>query len=48
MPAYGPVILVANHVSNLDPPAVGVACPRRVHFMSKHELFINPVSGWFL
>jgi 1-acyl-sn-glycerol-3-phosphate acyltransferase len=48
MPAYGPVILVANHVSNLDPPAVGVACPRRVHFMAKHELFINPVSGWFL
>ncbi|MGI6128793.1 MAG: lysophospholipid acyltransferase family protein [bacterium] len=47
IPAHGPVIVVANHVSNLDPPAVAVACPRPVCFMAKHELFINPLLAWF-
>ncbi len=38
--------MVANHVSNLDPPALGVACPRPVCFMAKQELFVNPVVSW--
>lgn len=39
IPQNGPVILCSNHISNLDPPLVGVACPRRVCFMAKAELF---------
>lgn len=46
VPARGPVIIVANHVSNWDPPVVAVACPRQVHFMAKHELFANPLLSW--
>lgn len=42
------MILVANHVSYLDPPALGVACPRRVYFMAKEELFHIPLFGHLL
>ncbi|HHP50593.1 MAG TPA: 1-acyl-sn-glycerol-3-phosphate acyltransferase [Moorella mulderi] len=47
-PLKGPVIVVANHVSYLDPVVVGVACPRRVHFMAKEELFHVPFLGWII
>lgn len=46
IPAEGPLIVMANHVSHLDPPAVGCALTRQVHFMAKKELFINPVVSW--
>lgn len=39
LPKTGPVIVVANHVSNWDAILVGVALPRPVHFMAKAELF---------
>ncbi|KQO17426.1 lysophospholipid acyltransferase family protein [Paenibacillus sp. Leaf72] len=45
IPADGPVILCANHVSNFDPPTVGVKVPRKVHYMAKAELFKIPVFG---
>ena len=45
-PASGPVVLACNHVSNADPPLVGVASPRRVNIMAKEELFL-PVIGAF-
>lgn len=48
VPTSGPVIVVANHTSNWDPPVLGVSCPRKVHFMAKHELFSNPLFAWFL
>jgi 1-acyl-sn-glycerol-3-phosphate acyltransferase len=48
VPESGPVILAPNHVSYLDPVVVGIAVPRRVHFMAKKELFRNPLIGWFL
>lgn len=48
VPATGAFVLAANHVSYLDPPALGVACPRPVHFMAKAELFRIPVLGIFL
>lgn len=39
LPPSGPVIVAANHVSNWDPVVVGLALNRRVHFMSKVQLF---------
>ncbi|MCM3718950.1 lysophospholipid acyltransferase family protein [Fictibacillus phosphorivorans] len=43
MPATGGVLLCSNHIHNYDPPLVGVASPRDVHFMAKAELFSIPV-----
>jgi 1-acyl-sn-glycerol-3-phosphate acyltransferase len=45
VPATGPVLLVSNHVSLLDPPLVGGASPRVLHFMAKEELFRIPIFG---
>lgn len=39
VPREGPLILASNHRSYMDPPVVGVACPRPVHFMGKESLF---------
>jgi 1-acyl-sn-glycerol-3-phosphate acyltransferase len=43
IPAAGPVILVANHESMLDPWLLGLATPRPVRYMAKAELFELPV-----
>ena len=48
VPATGPVLLVANHVSALDPPLVGGALPRRLTFLAKAELFRVPLLGWLI
>lgn len=45
VPAEGPVLLVANHASFLDPPLVGSATRRRLSFMAKAELFEVPGLG---
>ena len=45
VPPTGPVLLVSNHVSLLDPPLVGGAAPRDLHFMAKEELFRIPLFG---
>ncbi len=39
IPAEGPVVLSANHISNIDPIMIGCSIDRVVHFMAKHELF---------
>ncbi|MGM8213986.1 lysophospholipid acyltransferase family protein [Bacillaceae bacterium W0354] len=39
VPKDGPVIVCSNHISNFDPPVVGITFPRTVHFMAKEELF---------
>lgn len=44
IPATGPVLIVSNHVSELDPPTIGIsALPRRCHYLAKEELFRIPV-----
>lgn len=45
IPAEGAVIIASNHISLLDPPAVGVLIERKVHFMAKEELFKIPLLG---
>ncbi len=48
IPKSGPVILIANHISNLDPTVVGSSVKRHVHFLAKEELFRIPVLGFLL
>ncbi|MHB1459212.1 MAG: lysophospholipid acyltransferase family protein [Armatimonadota bacterium] len=45
IPKTGGVILAPNHISYADPPAVGTAMNRKVHFMAKEELFKPLIMG---
>ena len=42
VPKDGPLVVVANHGSDLDPPILGHALGRPVSFMAKKELFKIP------
>lgn len=44
VPKTGPVLLVANHQSYLDPPIIGVATSRRLNYLARKTLF---KSRWF-
>lgn len=48
MPSEGPVLILANHVSFLDPPQVGSFVGRNVHFMTSEQLFRVPVLGFLV
>ncbi len=48
VPPYGPLIVVANHISYNDPPALAVAVPRILCSLGKIELFSNPVKKAFM
>ncbi|SFL38080.1 1-acyl-sn-glycerol-3-phosphate acyltransferase [Pelosinus propionicus DSM 13327] len=48
IPVTGGAIIASNHVSLFDPPVVGTAFTRSIHFMAKEELFAVPFIGWFL
>jgi len=49
VPATGPVLLVSNHASYLDPPLVAGMVPKRqVSFLAKAELFDIPLFGGFI
>ena len=39
----GPVIVVSNHISNWDVLILGGVFDRQIHYMSKKELFKNPL-----
>jgi 1-acyl-sn-glycerol-3-phosphate acyltransferase len=44
LPASGPTLVVCNHVSQLDPPTMGLAAlPRKSYYMAKLELFQIPL-----
>ena len=45
VPTEGPLVVVANHGSHLDPPLLGHALGRPVAFMAKEELFQVPLLG---
>lgn len=43
VPKAGPLIVVANHASDFDPPLLSCAVRRPVSYMAKEELFQVPV-----
>lgn len=49
LPSDGPLIVVANHMSNADPPLVaGWLTPllgRQMHILAKEALFVGPVGA---
>lgn len=46
IPDQGGAVIVANHVSLLDPVVLGCSIKRPIHFMAKAELFKNPFLNW--
>lgn len=46
VPASGPVILAANHLSFADPPTVGAGLRRKAWYMGKDDLFQQPFLRW--
>src|SRR5438105_2458435 len=48
MPRSGPVLLIANHESFLDPLAVGLAVRRKIHYLARKTLFKSALFGSYL
>lgn len=48
MPRTGPVLVIANHESFLDPPAIGLAVRRKVRYLARKTLFKNKLFGNYL
>ena len=48
VPIAGPLVVVANHGSDLDPPILGHALGRPISFMAKKELFLVPVLSYII
>ena len=48
VPPRGRLLIVANHLSNADPPVLVVSIPRRFWFVAKRGLFRHPVSAYFM
>lgn len=45
IPQGGAFVVCANHISNLDPPILGVCMPFQLTYMAKEELFKNKFFG---
>jgi 1-acyl-sn-glycerol-3-phosphate acyltransferase len=41
----GPCVIAANHCSYLDPPLVGIACRRAIHYLARKSLLDLPLLG---
>jgi 1-acyl-sn-glycerol-3-phosphate acyltransferase len=51
VPPMGPLLVVSNHMSNMDPPLLGVSLPRRTWFLAKDNMFRGRgrrLKHWFL
>ena len=48
VPTDGNVLVVANHLSALDPLLVGAYFPHTLFAMAKQDLFAGPLASWFL
>lgn len=47
VPPTGPVLIVSNHQSHLDPPLVGLALSRQLKYLARQGLFFWPFS-WLI
>lgn len=47
VPPFGSLIIVANHLSNVDPPVLSSSIPRHIHYVAKKEIFY-PILSFFL
>lgn len=45
VPKTGPVLIVSNHQSYLDPPLIGSRVTRRLNYLAKKELFHSKLFG---
>jgi 1-acyl-sn-glycerol-3-phosphate acyltransferase len=46
IPPTGPVIIASNHLSYLDPPAIGAVLPGRFRFVATDDLFaVRPLAA---
>jgi 1-acyl-sn-glycerol-3-phosphate acyltransferase len=45
VPPTGGLIVASNHISFYDPPFIGTALVRELHYLAKEELFRQPVLG---
>ena len=48
LPVKNAFVLLPKHQRWQDIPLLALATPRPLYYMAKHELFANPLSGWFL
>ncbi|HVS39882.1 MAG TPA: lysophospholipid acyltransferase family protein [Gemmataceae bacterium] len=48
VPPTGPVLLLANHQSYLDPSIVGVAAGRDIHYLARKTLFKNRLLALYI
>ena len=46
VPQKGPLIVVSNHMTYVDPPLLSASVPRRITFMAKQELFRPSLMGF--
>lgn len=47
-PADGGALVCANHQSYLDPPLVGMVCPRRLNYLARKNLFDFALFRWLI
>jgi 1-acyl-sn-glycerol-3-phosphate acyltransferase len=47
-PSEGPLLVVSNHLSNIDPFLFGGYAPGALYCITKRELFNNPISSWIM
>ena len=48
VPQDGPVVVCSNHISEYDPPLIGISVDRDMSFFAKSELFKIPVLGYLI
>ena len=47
IPPQGPLLVVSNHLGNVDPPLLAVSLSRRLFFMAKRGMFRGPLVAAF-
>ncbi len=48
IPAEGGALVLSNHQSHLDPPLLGLSCPRPMGFLARQTLFSTPLMEFLM